>query len=698
MPLQKILLRPGVNRENTRYTTEGGWYESDKVRFRQGTPEAIGGWQRISASYFEGVCRSMWAWVTLFGQQLLSVGTNKKYYISSSGYYYDVTPITNTATLSNPFTAVNGSPVITVAQTAHGYDTGDYVTFYSATGLGGAITAAVLNQNYEITVTGPNSYTITASVNADAGDTGHGGTCYVAHQLAPGPAIVQPLSGWGAGPWSSGSWGIGTTSVETIRIYSQMNFGEDLIFGYRGGPMYYWDASYSLQNTTTVTMTIASPCVVSSSLTMVDGAAVAFSTTGQLPTGLVPQALYYVVNSTGLTFNVAATPGGTPIVTTGTQSGTHSFSTRAIPLTSFSDASQVPTIQNYILISDASRFVFAFGANEIYTTTQDPMLIRWSDQENPAEWQPQVTNQAGSIRLSHGSQIVTAIQTRQEIVVFTDTSLYSLQYIGAPYVWGNQLMGDNISIISQNAASVASNVVYWMGIDKFYMYDGTVKTLRCDLRRHIFEDINTQQYTQVISGTNEGFNEVWWFYCSAGSLTVDRYVIYNYAEDIWTYGTMARTAWLDSGIFNYPLAATYQPNIVQHETGVNDNATGDAQPIHSYITSSEFDIGDGHNFAFIWRILPDLTFRGSTSSSPQVTIYLYPLQNSGSGYSDPASEGGENYATVTRTVALPVEEFTGQIYTRVRGRQMAIKIEGNQVGTTWQLGAPRIDIRQDGRR
>jgi hypothetical protein len=699
MPLKKILLKPGVNRENTRYTTEGGWYDCDKIRFRQGTPEVIGGWQRFSPQTFLGVCRSLWAWTTLNSVQLVGVGTNEKFYIERGASYYDITPFTEALALTDPFTATDGLAVVNVYQASHGYSTGDYVIFYSATSLGGNITAAVLNQQFTVTVVDTDNYTITVSATANASDTGHGGTCYVAHQVSPGPAYAVPLSGWGSGSWGSGSWGNSDSSEEALRLWNQSNFGEDLIFGYRGGPLYYWNATFNLTGLTTFSVTVATPGVISTTISVVDGETVVLSTTGTLPTGLVPGKTYYAVNSTGTTFQVATTAGGTPINTSGSQSGVHSFSPRATLLSAQAGASEVPLYQNYLLVSDASRFVFALGTNDIFTSTLDPMLIRWSDQENPVEWSPAVTNQAGSIRLSHGSQIVTAVQTRQEVLVFTDTSLYSLQYLGPPFIWGSQILGDNISIASQNAAAVASNVVFWMGVDKFYMYDGTVKTMRCDLRQYIFEDINTLQLDQVFAGTSEGFNEVWWFYCSSTSDTVDRYVIYNYAEDIWCYGTMARTAWLDSGILGNPIAATYSRNLVTHESGVNDGETGTDLPLNAFITSSEFDIDDGHNFSFIWRMLPDITFRGSTANtSPQVMMYLYPLKNSGSGYTTPASVGGENNAAVTQTVAYPIEEFTGQIYTRVRGRQMAMKIVSNQLGTTWQLGAPRIDIRQDGRR
>jgi hypothetical protein len=375
-----------------------------------------------------------------------------------------------------------------------------------------------------------------------------------------------------------------------------------------------------------------------------------------------------------------------------------------IALTELNGASSVPLTQKYFIISDASRFVICFGTNNFGSTESDPMLIRWSDQESYLEWAPAITNQAGSIRLSHGSEIITALQSRQEIVVWTDSTIYSLQYLGPPYVWGTQLIADNISIISSTAAALGSGITYWMGIDKFYRYDGRVQTLRCDVRQYIFSDINPQQADQIFASTNEGFNEVWWFYCSENSFTVDRYVIYNYSEDIWMYGNLARTAWLDSGLRDYPIAATYANNLVDHESGVDDNTTETPVAIEASITSSQFDIGDGHNMAFAWRILPDLTFRGSTDgTTPQLTMQLLPLQNSGSGYNNPLSVGGTSSTaslpvTATQTYPIDLDTFTGQINIRVRGRQMAMRVTSNTLGTQWQLGSPRVDVRPDGRR
>lgn len=693
--LKKLVMRPGVSRENTRYTTENGWFESDKVRFRQGTPEKIGGWARISVSTFQGLCRSLWNWITLDNLNLVGVGTNLKFYLELGGNYNDITPIRSTVILSNPFATTNASTTVTVTDSAHGAVTGDFVSFSNAATVGGLD----LNNEYQVTVIDANTYTIVASSAATSTVASGGGTTVNAtYQINVGNEFEIPLSGWGAGAWGSGTWGFGGTSTSALRLWSQNNFGEDLVYGYRGGPIYYWDATYGV-DPILVTMTIATPAVFTTSVTFTNGTPIVILNSGYpaaLPTGLTPGTTYYVINASGNTFNVAATVGGSAIATTGSQSGTHYIVPNGVLVSSLPSASDVPTIQNYLYVSDVSRFVFAFGCNDYGSTVQNPMLIRWSDQESLVNWTPSATNQAGSVTLSHGSSIITAIQTRQEILVWTDSAIYSLQYIGLPVVWSSQLMGDNISILGQNAAAQASGVVYWMGVDKFYLYDGRLQTLNCDLRRYIYQDINLSQNQQVFASTNEGFNEVWFFYCSANSTEVNRYVVYNYQEKVWYYGTMGRTAWLDSGLRDYPIAATYEHNLVNHEYGLDDNTTGTPVGIEAYISSSEFDIEDGEHFGFVWRMLPDLTFSGSDASpTPQVTYTLYPMKNSGSGTGTAVNA---NVDKLTGASYVVTEGFTGQVNTRVRGRQLILKVSSDNLGTAWQLGATRIDIRPDGRR
>jgi len=616
MPLKKLQLKAGVNRENTRYTSEGGWYESDKVRFRQGMPEKIGGWQRISTSTFQGVCRSLHSWVTLVNLTLTSVGTHLKYYLENGGAYYDITPIRATVTLTNPFTTANGSTTVTVTDANGGYAGGDFVTFSNASASGGL----TLNGEFQITFSTGNTYTITAASAASSTATG-GGTVTATYQINSGTALESPLVGWSAGKWGEGTWGNGGASTESLRIWSQGNFGEDLILGHRGSPIYFWDASEN-------------------------------------------------------------TPLDNPATLLSAEAG----------------ASNVPTAQNIILVSDINRFVFCFGANTLGTTTQDPMLIRWSDQEDATNWTPTATTQAGDLRLSRGSEIIAAEQTRQELLVWTDFSVYSLQYVGAPVVWAAQLVGENASIMSQNSVAVADNVAYWFGKDKFYMYDGGVKVLPCDVKRYVFSDINRDNIEQIFGSTNEGFDEIWWFYPSASSNSNDRYVVYNYVQKIWYYGNLARTAWMDSGIGDFPVAATNSNNLVQHEVGLDDAETGTTVPIVASITSAQFDLDDGHKFMLVSRMLPDITFDGSTADSPVVTMSMSALQNSGSGFNDPLSESGNSGGSVVRTATSPVEQFTQEIYLRVRGRQVSFKVESTAQGVTWQLGSPRVDMRPDGRR
>jgi len=372
--------------------------------------------------------------------------------------------------------------------------------------------------------------------------------------------------------------------------------------------------------------------------------------------------------------------------------------TRAVYVSSLGGASDVPTIANIAFVSDIYRFAFCFGTNEIGSAILDPMLLRWSDQEDVANWTPEATNQAGSLRLSKGTQIIAVKQARQEILVFTDAAVYGLQYLGAPEVWGAQLLGDNITIISPNAVTYANNVAYWMGKDKFYYYDGTVKTLPCTVRSYVFDDINKQQFNQVVCGTNEQFDEIWWFYPAAGSTQNDRYVVYNYIENAWYYGTLSRSAWLDSDLRDYPLAATYSNNLVYHENGVDSNETGTATAITATLVSAEFDMDDGDRFVLLNRILPDITFQGSTADTPSVAMTLLPMENSGSGYYNPLSTGGNSSNTISRVTTVPIEEFSGQVYVRIRARQMAFKVESTGLGVTWKLGATRFDMIASGRR
>jgi hypothetical protein len=724
MPLQKLQLRPGVNRESTTYSNEGGFFESDKIRFRSGYPEKIGGWTNLATSTggvvntYNGVSRNMTNWVTLNYSNLNAVGTNQKFYIENGGLYHDVTPQTTIQTgLSNPFASSAGSKLITVTDTAHGASVGTWVTLTSTATVGGVTVSGYFEI---VSVLNGNTYTIVyaGSPTSITTDAAGGGTVTAHYDIAAGSATYTTSNGWGAGPWNGAyGWGDASATANSIgtqlRLWSADTFGQDLVFAARGGAIYYW----------------------------------------AVDTSAYPRA----VTLTSLATAANATTGP-----------------------------YVPTTTLSLISSDVQRFVIAFGSNP-YTpgdpaTTFDPMLVRWSDQEDAYTWVPAATNQSGEYKLAGGSTIITARTAKQEILIWTDAALFTMQYLGPPYVWGFNLLMDNISLISPNAISSANNQTFWMGVDKFYSYTGRVDTIPCTLRQYVFNDINQAQAYQIVSGTNEGFNEVWWFYPSANSPVNNRYVIYNHLEKSWYYGSINRTAWLDSPIRSFPMGAqsvqnsflavaitsttatsltllngysypdsgtlvidseyisytahdsadgntltgcvrgavnpvtgtattaathvqysavTYlTPNqVMYHENGTDDLSGVTPTAIYSYVQSSDFDIGDGHNFGFVWRMLPDVTFDGSNVPAPKVKLSVRPRQNSGSNYgvaNTPEVISANNYSPLIHNYVIQL--FTGQVYTRIRGRMMAFKIESTDLGVAWQLGATRIDVRPDGRR
>jgi len=641
--LQKLQLRPGVNRESTTLANEGTWFEMDKVRFRSGYPEKLGGWVKDSGAQngglappsgsFWGVCRALWNWVTLSSYNLMGLGTHLKYYIQPSvdGAFYDVTPLRDTVTIAaNAFTTTNGLTTVVVNDTSHGAINGDFVTISGVAGPINGIPAADLNKEFQIAYINVNSYSITVATPATS--SGTTGAATFAYQINVGEEIGVIATGWSAGGWggitpgfSPTGWGQ-SAAFSQLRLWSQNNYGQNLIINPRGGGIYLW-----------------------------------------------------TVNANPNIFDRA-------VLLSPTSSGVYQ-----------TDAG-CPSLVNAVTVSDASRFVIAFGCNPISSGIQDPMLVRWSNQEDYATWIPAATNQAGSYRLSTGSTIVAHQQGRQEILVWTDAAIYSMQYLGPPYVWGFQILGYNISIAGPNARATAANITYWMGLDKFYMYSGRVETLYCPLRQYIFGDINLAQGYQFFASTNEGYNEIWWFYCSANSTVIDRYVIYNHLERIWSYGNLSRTAWLDTPLRDYPSAAGYNGQLIYHEQGVDDGSTNPPSPITSYIQSADFDIGDGHNYGFAWRMIPDITFDGSYTNNPQVTFTLRPRQNPGANYNTadtPTVTSAQNY-TAQRNYT--VQQFTQIVYTRIRGRQMAFKVSSDGLGVNWQLGVPSLDVRPDGRR
>jgi len=635
MALQKIALKPGINREGTDYSGSGGWYDGNKIRFRSGLPEKIGGWTQAYSYQYAGVCRILWSWLDSDSISIYTgAGTNLKYYIISGGSYYDITPIVFTSTLSGAIVATNGSNVLTITDATSTPNIGDYIIISGAVSLGGNMIAAVLNQEFVVTtIVSSTQFTVVATATANASDTGTGGTAIqIQYEYPVGLDVYITGTGWGAGPYSRGGWG-SAFSVgigQQLRLWSNDNFGTDLVIAPRGGAIAYWS------------------------------------------------------DSTGAA--VRAVPLQT-LATTNGYAGTY-----------------VPIATNQVLTSPIQRFVIALGANSYIPGTPNsefnPMLVRWSDQLNPFQWVPSTTNQSGEFPLSNGSTIVGGVSTRQENLIWTDSALYSMQYVGYPYVWGFFLLMDNISIMSPNAMITVNNITYWMGREKFYMYNGTVSTLPCSLRQYVFDDINKAQAYQVFCGSNEGYNEVWWFYVSASSngTTIDKYVIYNYLDNAWYYGTMGRTAWLDTGIQPYPLAADYNNRLLYHESSVDDVSGSTPAAIDSYVMSSDFDVGNGDHFSFVWRMLPDVNFNGSNVNNPYLTMTLIPRRDSGSaqGTADiPTVTSANNYATAPE---YTIQQFTGQVYTRLRARQMAFKIESNSLGVAWQAGITRLDIKNDGKR
>jgi hypothetical protein len=648
--LQELKFRPGINREATSLANEGGWFDSDKVRFRSGYPQKLGGWVRDTgqataalqppAGAYWGVARATWNWRSLSGSNLLSLGTNLKYYIQNStgGGVHDVTPIRYTSSATATFAATPGSDVIVVTDPGHAAQEGDFLTVSGAAALGGNITAPLLNAEHRVSsyING-NTYTFSAAAVATAGDVGNGGAAVVvAYQLSTGGETYNLGTGWGAGgfggvtePTHTG-WGEGVPAAQGIgiqlRTWSHANYGQDLIINPRGGGLYYWANN-------------ANPSI--------------FDRAQRLAS---------------------------------TSAGIYQTDTAC------------PSACNFLMVSDASRFVLAFGANPVGQTVVDPLLVRWSDQENYALWAPAITNQAGDYRLSQGSGIITAQQTRQEVLIWTDTALYAMQYQGPPYVWGFQPMASNITIAGPNAAVTVNDATYWMGSQSFYAYNGRVQPLPCAVHQYVFGDLNISQSYQIAAASNAAFHEVWWFYCSANSTRVDRYVTYNYLENIWYYGTMARTTWLDAGQRVTPIATGYDGSIVYHEVGTDDVELSAPRAIEAYIQSADADLDAGGQFGFVHRLIPDLTFDGSTTPQPKVTFGLRPRQFPGSNYVGDDSKDVHSKNSFLNVRNYKVQQFTPQVFVRVRGRQIALRISSEDLGVAWRVGVPRVDVRPDGQR
>ena len=621
MPLTSLKFRPGINREITSFSNEGGYFDCEKVRFYTPFPEKIGGWVKQSNNTYLGTARALHNWLALDGSNFMGVGSHLKYYIEEGGGFTDITPLRKTSTNSITFSASDGSSELTVTDTSHGAIANDFVTISGAVSFGGLVTASILNAEHQITsVVNANSYKITVSVTANSSDTGNGGSGVDGdYQINVGLNTSVGGNGWGAGGYggvnadlSTFGWGEAAASGATaeIRLWTHDNFGEDLLLNPRDGGIFYWDKS--------------------------DG-----------------------------------------------------LGARAVLLSSESGASDVPTIARQIMVSDIDRHIIAFGANTIGTTTQDPLLIRFGSQESLVDFTPTATNTAGDLRLSSGSEFIQAVETRQQILVFTDRSLFSMRFIGPPFTFGLQELSKNITIRSPKSAIAVEDSVFWMGKDTFYVYTGgQTQQLPCTVRDKVFLDFNNTQGAKVFGAVNTQWTEVWWFYPSASSEENDKYVIYNYGNKTWYYGTLSRTAWHDRGIRKFPIAAG-SPHLFEHENGNDD----DGSAMTSSIESSQLDIGDGYQFSFIRQLIPDVSFNGSTSNTgnPNLTFTLQARNGPGSVYD--TNSGG----TSTRTAITPVEQFTDQIDVRLRGRSFNMKLESTDQGVSWRLGTPRIDIRPDGR-
>ena len=827
MPLQKLQFRPGINREGTNYSNEGGWYDCDKIRFRSGYPQKIGGWVRATSGYtYKGVCRMLINWVDLSNNNLIGIGTHLKYYVNNGlTEYRDITPLRKTTNPmgNNPFAATNTSVVVTVTDTTHGAQVGDYVIFSGATAFAG-IPAAEINAEFKIiNIIDANTYQIEVPSNATSTTSGGGNAVIAKYQINIGLAAYTIGNGFGAGVWNglntslytdltytSGSGNILLDALSTtINVTDTTGFAASGVIVINSERITYSGVTSTsftgctrgAQSDETLASTTINgginASVTTITLTSVTGFTVptTFGITGAYAVVKIGNEIisYTGVNSasktlTGCTRGIMGTTaashstGAAIVEYAGVQHGLDPTTgattppaikvyqvTNALGTTGWGEASNiefgsgigqqmrlwsndnygedlllnprggkiyywsnntatypaaeplVPDVPivgtNQVVVSDVTRFVIAMGCNSYGSSDFDPLVVRWSDQEEYDVWDPTIPgSQAGDARLTNGSFIMTSKKTRQEILIWTDAALYSMQFLGPPYVFGFTLLGDNLSIMSPNAATVVNNVAYWLGTDKFYTYTGRVETLPCAVRQYIFNDLNFDQRFQIVAGVNEGYNEVWWYYVSNTEValaaqesrvpTIDKYVIYNHLEQIWYYGSLSRTFWLDTPIQSNPLAAygdTETGTLLFHETGVDDLSTTSALPFTAYIQSSDFDINDGHNFGFVWRIIPDISFAGSGGNEnnvyPSVVMEVRPRAFPGTGY------GPTEEDTVTSSQAYgpvkqyTVEQFTPQVYTRVRGRQIAFKISsGGQLGVTWQLGSPRIDIRPDGRR
>ena len=704
MPFTKLQFRPGLNRETTSYSNEGGWFDCDKVRFRFGFPEKIGGWEKTSSTYFLGTCRALHPWVALDSSSYVSVGTHLKYYINEGGGYYDITPIRSTTaagdvTFAAAANTLNGNvdaadetitltsgtgfpttgvvkinseiilyaalsgnnltgltrgyagttaanhtsgdavtcSTLTVTDADHGAEDGDFVTFSGAVTLGDQITAAVINQEYEIThIVSNSTYLVEARAVASLSD--------ITTTTGYSPTYVFATA------TDSGNGG-----ASVVGTY-QINVGLDTTITGTG-----WGAGTWGRGTWGSGASLAA-----------SGATLRIWSHDNYGEDLLfnvrDDGIYYWDKTSGL-------------------------SARGVELSSLAGANTTPTIAKQVMVSDKDRHVIAFGCDpQNNIGVQDPLLIRFSDQESLTDWASTATNTAGDLRLGSGSEIITAVETRQQILVFTDTSLHAMQYLGPPFTFGINTVSENITIAGPLAAIAVEDNVFWMGAEEFYVYGGAVQRLPCMVRDYVFSDINNAQLEKVTASTNTAFSEIWWFYPSADSDECDSYVVYNYQQQIWYYGTLNRTCWLDRGINANPIVASTDHALYFHEIGFDDGSTNPATAITSYIESSQIDIGEGDRYMLVSRLIPDMTFRDSSNETPTATMTVKVRNYPGGNYTASKS------SSIEKTASVPVEQFTDDVFLRLRGRSMAFKIESSDTGVAWRLGSPRVDIRPDGRR
>jgi hypothetical protein len=709
MPLTKLQFKPGINREITKYSNEGGWVDCDKIRFRFGYPEKFGGWEKMSSNTYEGTARRLHNWLALDGSNFLGVGTHLKYYIEEGGTFNDVTPIRASTTNSTTFAATNGSANITVTETNHGAAENDFVTFSNAVSLGGLVTASILNAEHQIvSVTNANTYVITVSVTANSSDTGNGGSATDAeYQITVGLDSQVGGTGWGAGLFGGTTAGALTTQLAEALDDSETAIDVDSATGITAGD------TILIEEELITVGTISSNTLGTGGGPSTRGASGTTAATHADNT-IVQLAVGNASSDDDFTgWGIAAVSGTTREIRTWSHDNfgedllinprdgavyrwdkTNGLSTRAVELSTISGAENVPTIAKQVLVSDQGH-VFAFGANTYATTTQDPLLVRFSSFDNPLVYTVSATTSAGFLSIGSGSEFVQAVKTKREILVFTDISLHTLRYLGAPLYYGIEQIASNITIMGPHAAVATQDFVFWMGKDNFYVYAGGTQTLPCTVKDKVFLDFNSQQADKVVAGINSEYTEVIWFYPSetnslnnGGTGDIDKYVVYNYGQKIWYFGTLSRTAWLDRGIRTFPIAAS-SSYLFNHETGYDD----DGSAMTSFIESAPMDIGDGDKFSLIQKVIPDLTFEGSVNQSTPAANFTIKARN----------EPGEDYGntssgTATRTATSPVELFTNQIDLRARGRSFALRVDSSATGMKWKLGTPRVNIRPDGRR